>query len=82
PRFLNVYNAFLKGDMATALKEQMPITEIINTLATQFPVIPATKALLEKQGFAVGDCCVPFHKMTAAEKENLYAVMTKAGLAL
>ncbi|MBE6711895.1 MAG: dihydrodipicolinate synthase family protein [Ruminococcaceae bacterium] len=79
--YLSVYGAFRDGNMEKAKNAQDKITAIIAALRTLkgCPSIPATKALLEEVGFAVGDAAFPMKKLSSEKKRELVNVLTEAG---
>ena len=79
PTIKSVYNNFISGNIAAAQTAQTKADRIIRALL-RYPVIPACKVVLEKQGFAVGNASFPLKRFTAEEKEKLIAEMRSAGL--
>ena len=79
--YLNVYKAFMDGDLKTAQEYQNKITSIINALRSVkgCPSIPASKALLEESGFAVGNAAFPMKKLSPEKKRELIETLTGAG---
>ena len=58
-RMLKIYNAYLAGDMKTALAEQAKANEVIAALI-KVGVLPGCKMLLKLKGFDYGECREPF----------------------
>lgn len=79
PRFLEIYRQFKKNNMDAARQMQTETDRIIEALL-RYEVIPATKAVLEMQGFAVGNASFPMKRYTQAEKEQIYRTLLSAGL--
>lgn len=79
--YLNVYHAFRSGDVATAQAYQNRITALIGALRSVkgCPSIPASKALLEETGLAVGNAAFPMKRLSPEKKRELVEIMTKAG---
>ena len=80
--FLEVYRAFRAGDLATAMAAQRKIAAIVTGIIGKYPTIPATKAILEKMGYAVGHATFPMKRLLDAEREILFADVASAGLKL
>jgi len=77
----NIYDAFIRNDMKTALEYQTRADRLINAIH-KYKTIPATKVLLEKMGFAVGNATFPMKRYSEKEKARIVADMKKAGLEL
>ena len=75
-----VYDSFKRGDIASAQSYQVKADRIIHELITDYMGIPATKAVLEAMGFAVGDCTFPMKRYSADEKAKIVARIRAAGL--
>ncbi len=58
-RILAVYNAYLRGDMKTALAEQAKANELISAVL-RWGVLPSCKMLLKLNGLDCGICREPF----------------------
>ena len=58
-RMLKIYDAYLRGDMKTALAEQAKANEVISVLL-RVGVLPGCKLLLKVKGFDYGECREPF----------------------
>ena len=70
-RFSSLYDAWRRGDLATALEMQ---TRIVSTarMIQSVPQIPAIKAMLKMQGIIESDTCRrPFRKLTTEELKIL-----------
>jgi len=74
-----VYDNFVKGDKEAAHLNQMLAARAIDALK-KYQVIPATKAILEKMGFAVGNATFPMTRYSEEEKNVIFDDMKKAGL--
>lgn len=74
-----VYDAFLKNDIETANLYQTRADRIIAQLH-RYKTIPATKAILENMGFAVGNAAFPMKRYTPSEKTEIAAAFKSAGL--
>lgn len=74
-----VYDNFVKGDSETAHFYQMRAARIVSELK-KHQIIPATKAILEKMGFAVGNATFPMTRYSEEEKNIIFDGMKKAGL--
>ena len=75
-----VYDCFHAGKAAEAQEWQTKANRVIRTLITDYMGIPATKAILEAMGYAVGDAAFPMKHYTAEEKAKIVADMRAAGL--
>lgn len=73
--FVKLYDAYTKGDLATAQAYQYKINHVIDALIrhSQFGAIRATKAALQLKGFDVGDACYPAKAFDA----NMMAALKK-----
>ena len=75
--FVTLYDAYRRGNLATAQAYQYKINHVIDALIrhSQFGAIRATKAALQLKGFDVGDACYPAKAfdadMMAALKKEL-----------
>ena len=70
---------FVKGDLVTAREYQTRAIRIISVLLS-YKIIPAAKAVLEAQGYAVGNATFPMKRYSDAEKAEIVAKMKAAGL--
>lgn len=70
PLYQRVIDAFGIGDMVEARREQARAVKMINTLS-QYPFHPAMKAVLEMQGFNMGDCRLPQGRLTEEDISRL-----------
>ena len=75
----SVYESFKAGNIAEAQKWQTLADRIINVII-KYKAIPATKAILEEMGFAVGAPTFPMTKYTAEEKAKIFEEVKAAGL--
>lgn len=80
PIIRRVYDNFRKGNIDEARKAQSEADRIIRVLLGGYKTIPATKVILEKMGYDVGNCVYPMKRYTAEEKEKIIADFRKAGL--
>lgn len=74
-----VYDSFKAGNIAEAQKWQILADRIISVII-KYRAIPATKALLEEMGFAVGAPTFPMNNYTAEEKKQIAKEAIAAGL--
>lgn len=81
PTIKAIYESFTAGNIDKARSEQIKATRIISALH-RFEGIPFTKAVLEKQGFEVGNCLVPFKQYNNEEKQEMVEAARKMGLEL
>lgn len=75
---LTIYRSFQSGQMEQAQQIQTLANRVISALL-KYPVIPATKAVLECMGFAVGNATFPMKRFTQEEKDCLMAELRQAG---
>lgn len=66
-----VYDSFLNGDICSAQQFQKKVADAVAAFNGE-PIIPATKALLECMGYAVGNATFPMKSYTPEEKHILY----------
>ena len=74
-----IYDNFMKGDLETAREYQTRAIRIISVLLN-YKIIPAAKAVLEAQGYAVGNATFPMKRYSDEEKAIIVAQMKEAGL--
>ena len=74
-----IYDNFVKGDLETAREYQTRAIRIISVLLN-YKIIPAAKAVLEAQGYAVGNATFPMKRYSDEEKATIVAQMKAAGL--
>ena len=74
-----IYDNFVKGDIETAREYQTRAIRIISVLLN-YKIIPAAKAVLEAQGYAVGNATFPMKRYSDEEKATIVAQMKAAGL--
>ncbi len=55
----------------------MRAAEIIALSFENQPVIPATKAILECMGYAVGNAAFPMKRYTSSEKKEIFSKVCK-----
>ena len=79
PTIKAVYDNFVNGDIDKARENQRLATNIIYALH-KFEGIPFTKAMLEKQGFEVGNCLAPFKQYSSEEKKLMVEEAIKMGM--
>ena len=74
-----IYDNFMRGDLETAREYQTRAIRIISVLLS-YKIIPATKAVLEAQGYEVGNATFPMKRYSDAEKATIVEQMRAAGL--
>ncbi len=74
-----IYDNFMKGDLVTAREYQTRAIRIISVLLN-YQIIPAAKAVLEAQGYAVGNATFPMKRYSDEEKATIINQMRQAGL--
>lgn len=74
-----IYTLFKAGDIQAAHQAQMEADRVIRALLN-YKVIPATKAVLEKMGYEVGNAAFPMLRYDDAQKEKIFAEVKAAGL--
>lgn len=74
-----IYRGFKGGQLKEAQQAQTLADRIIAALL-QYPLIPATKAVLEQLGFAVGSATFPMKRYNPEEKAAIFAALCQAGL--
>ena len=74
-----IYDNFMKGDLKTAREYQTRAIRIISVLLS-YKIIPAAKAVLEAQGYAVGNATFPMKRYSDEEKATIVKQMREAGL--
>ena len=74
-----IYDNFVKGDLETAREYQTRAIRIISVLLN-YKIIPAAKAVLEAQGYAVGNATFPMKRYSDEEKATIVEQMREAGL--
>ena len=79
PRFKQLYGCFLAGQTDKALALQQECNRVIVELCSE-PLIPALKAALRAQGFAVGQATFPMKRINECEQQALYERLLSAGL--
>lgn len=68
--FVQLYTHAQADEWAQARALQDRINELI-TIGLRYPVVPAVKAMLRRQGIDCGECLEPRRKLTAAEEADL-----------
>lgn len=81
PHYKEIYSAYQSGDMKRALLAQNRADKVISVTA-RYPVISATKAILEAQGYDVGYAVFPQKRFSEEEKEKFISEVREAGLPL
>lgn len=79
PTYKAIYEAFAKGNMKEAQKQQMLATRIVNVLL-KWQVIPSTKLIMRHLGFDVGEATYPMRRYNGKESVSLLEEMRCAGL--
>ena len=74
-----IYDNFMRGDLETAREYQTRAIRIISVLLS-YKIIPAAKAVLEAQGYEVGNATFPMKRYTNEEKATIVEQMREAGL--
>lgn len=77
----SVYTRFRAGDVDGAREAQAEADRVISVLK-RYAVIPATKAILEGMGFAVGNATFPMKRYEAEEKRRIVQAVSEAGLSV
>lgn len=75
-----IYSAFVEGDIKKAQEAQYKLNRFVNLLLKDGEIIPTIRALLEAQGYDVGDATFPLTKFTAEQKANVVDEFRKIGL--
>ena len=78
PLCRNIYDHFLRGDLAAAQENQQLVTKMITALRA-FSTIPAAKAMLRYKGFEVGTAAFPLKQLDKSQQARVIEVMEKAG---
>lgn len=78
PEFIKIYEAFQRGDMATAMATQLKINRVISVLI-QHEVIPGVKYACGMMGFPVGNSNAPLRIYSSEEAKALEEDMKAAG---
>ena len=65
--------------MAEAQKHQTDACRVIKAILRR-PCIPVVKAILEKQGYAVGNAAFPQRRFSPEEKAQIWKEVSEAGL--
>ena len=66
----SIYDSFMARDIEKAQREQMRASRVIEKLLT-YEGIPATKAVMEDMGFAVGNATFPMKQYSDDEKAKI-----------
>jgi N-acetylneuraminate lyase len=75
----SIYTSFKSGDIEGAQAMQTKVNRIISVLLDH-KIIPASKVVLEKMGFAVGNASFPMKRYTDEEKARIIEEFRLAGL--
>lgn len=78
PYIRGVYDNFKAGNIEKAREMQTKTDKLINVIISHM-TIPATKAILEKMGYEVGNASFPMKRYTEEEKTAIYESFLKAG---
>ena len=78
-RIKGIYNNFKAGNIAEAQKLQTEANRIIDALKN-YKVLPGSKVIMERMGFAVGNASFPMKSYTEAQKDQMMADFIAAGL--
>lgn len=81
PLIRGVYDNFRAGNIDAAREYQMKADKIIKVLLS-YTTIPASKVVMEKMGYAVGNAAFPMKRYTEAQKDEIIAAFRAAGLEL
>ena len=79
PTIKRIYESFRAHDLTDAAAAQTEADRVIRVLL-RGKIIPVCKAVLEAQGFDVGDCVFPLKKYTPSQKKEIVDAMRAAGL--
>jgi N-acetylneuraminate lyase len=71
PLYLQVYKAFMQGDIEDARAKMLYLVEMVKVLL-QFPPIPAQKAIMKRTGFNLGPCRQPLTTLSKDDELSLY----------
>ncbi len=74
-----IYESFVGGNIEQAQKYQYEADRIIEALLN-YKTIPATKVVMEKMGFAVGNASFPMKRYADEEKNRIVNEIRQAGL--
>ncbi len=80
PIIKRIYESFKSGDMAAAQAAQYEADKIIGAISGHYSIIPATKAILEKLGYDVGNATFPMKRFSDEVKEKMFSELREAGL--
>ena len=81
PLIRGVYDNFRAGNIDAAREYQMKADKIIKVLL-KCSTIPASKVVMERMGYAVGNAAFPMKRYTEAQKDEIIAAFKAAGLEL
>ena len=79
PTVRKIYDSFRAGDTVSALEAQTQADRVVSVLV-KYETIPATKAVLEGMGFAVGNAVRPMKHYSPEEKAAIVADFRAAGI--
>ena len=78
PLYHRIIDAFAEGDLTEARRLQSLSVSMIRTL-NHFPFHPATKAVLDMQGFGMGGCRLPQGRLSDSDANQLRAELDAIG---
>lgn len=78
PYMRRIYDSFKANDVDSARAVQTEADKLISVI-TSYVTIPATKAILEKMGYEVGNASFPMKRYSDKEKTDIYENFLKAG---
>ena len=78
--YVELYNAFVRGDMETALMYQTKVNHVTDILIKFKGAIRATKAALELKGYDIGNACFPARAYTEDELKWFKTELEKVGI--
>ncbi|RYX84115.1 N-acetylneuraminate lyase [bacterium] len=71
-------NAFVRGDLESARREQLRIVQLVQTLVP-YGYLPAAKAVMKMLGVDLGGARLPFAPLSDEQKRSLRADLEKLG---
>ena len=78
PLYLKIIDAFNSGQLTEARRLQALSIQMIRTIG-KYPFHPAMKAVLEMQGFEMGNCRLPQLKISATDADELKSELQDIG---
>lgn len=79
--YQEIYRCFMCKDIKGAQLAQTKADRVIAAVQ-KYKLIPATKAILEQMGFAVGNATFPMKRYSSEQKKNIIADVREAGLSI